>query len=223
MKRFLKIFFSVILIAVIVAAIVLSVFNLIVFATTNSKVYTEDTAQNLSADCIIVLGCSVYIDGTPSPFLKDRVTTAVNLYKQGVAPKILMSGDHGQDDYNEVAVMRDTAMELGVPEEDIYMDHAGFSTYETMYRASEIFGIENAVIVTQGFHIHRAVYDAKALGINAKGVKAQNSGYVVLAKNYVREFLARVKDFFYCIAKPEPTYLGDPIDITGDGRVTNDV
>ena len=122
----------------------------------------------------------------------------------------------------EVGVMRAYAIEHGVPSEDIFMDHAGFSTYETMIRADKIFGIKKAIVVTQAFHLARSVYDCRSFGIDCRGVEAINSGYVVLPKNYVRETVARAKDLIWCIIKPAPTYMGDSIDIHGNGEVTVD-
>ena len=170
-------------------------------------------------DCIIVLGCGVW-GKTATPLLSDRLDAAIALYKAGVAPKLLMSGDHGRKDYDEVSVMRQYALDRGVPSEDIFMDHAGFSTYETMYRAWDIFGVKKAAVVTQKYHLYRALYDARAFGIEADGTVA--TGHVFAQQPYweFREALARVKDFIWCIIKPEPTYRGEKIDITGNGEVT---
>ena len=131
-----------------------------------------------------------------------------------------MSGDHGQKDYDEVSVMRQYALDRGVPSEDIFMDHAGFSTYETMYRAWDIFGVKKAIVVTQKYHLYRALYDAKAFGIHADGVIA--TGHVFAAQTMwnMREALARVKDFVWCVFKPEPTFRGEKIDIAGNGEET---
>ncbi len=173
-------------------------------------------------DCIIVLGCLVKEDGMPSDMLRDRLERGVALYAEGAAPKILMSGDHGREDYDEVNAMKQYAMDAGVPSEDIFMDHAGFSTYETMYRAKEIFGAERVLVVTQEYHLYRAVYIAQQLGMQADGVNADYHSYMGQGMRDFREVLARCKDFTMCIAKPEPTYLGETILLTGSGDVTND-
>ena len=133
-----------------------------------------------------------------------------------------MSGDHGSVGYNEVGIMKKYALEQGVQEEHIFMDHAGFSTYESMYRAKEVFKAGRIVIVTQGYHLPRAIKCAEALGLEAYGVPSDLRSYGKDLYNNVREIAARVKDFFYCIIKPEPTYLGEAIPISGDGNVTND-
>ncbi|SCW40732.1 protein SanA, affects membrane permeability for vancomycin [Ruminococcaceae bacterium YRB3002] len=222
--RIFKKMLAVLLIAGLVAALSFGVANTIVVMSTDSVLYDLDeiSGPEEDCDCIIVLGCGVYDDETPTPFLHDRLATAVSLYHQGYAPKILMSGDHGRDDYNEVGVMRKFALDNGVPSEDIFMDHAGFSTYETMIRAKEIFGISKAIVVTQSYHLARSVYDCRAFGIDCKGVRAIQGNYIVKPYNYVRESIARCKDLIWCIFKPAPTYRGPAIDIHGNGEVTLD-
>jgi vancomycin permeability regulator SanA len=145
--------------------------------------------------------------------LRDRLDCAIELYNKGVADKIIMSGDHGRTEYDEVNTMKNYAVSKGVPADDVYLDHAGFSTYDTVYRAKEIFCVEKAVIVTQKYHLYRAVYNARSLGIDAYGVNSDPFRYVGQTMRDIREAAARVKDFFYCIFKPEPTYLGEKIDI----------
>ncbi len=182
----------------------------------------EEAAKLEGVDCIIVLGCQVKEDGRLSDMLHDRLKRAVELYHADAAPKLLMSGDHGKENYNEVGAMKNYAIENGVPSEDVFMDHAGFSTYETAYRAKEIFRAKKVIIVTQEYHLHRALYIARKLGMEAYGVSSDYHTYVGQGKRDVREVLARCKDFFTTIIKPQPTYLGDPIPISGNGDVTND-
>ncbi len=182
----------------------------------------EDAAALEDVDCILVLGCLVKADGTPSDMLADRISVGVTLYENGTSPKLLMSGDHGQKEYDEVNTMKSCAIDAGVPSADIFMDHAGFSTYESVYRAKEIFGADKIVIVTQEYHLHRALYVADALGIEAYGVSADLRTYAGQTKRDVREVLARIKDMAYALFKPQPTYLGDPISLDGNGDVTND-
>ncbi len=187
--------------------------------STEKYILTPEEAGS-GYDCILVLGCGVYGD-TPSHMLEDRLLQGVELYKNGASERLLMSGDHGRQDYDEVNVMKDFAVERGIASENIFMDHAGFSTYESMYRAKEIFKAQRILIVTQGYHLHRAIYDARALGIEACGVASDPRTYSGQAYRDVREILARNKDFIYCIVKPEPTYLGEEIPIDGNGDVTN--
>lgn len=209
--------------ACVVGIYALSV-NVYMVNTTKDKILTaEDSAELDDVDCILVLGAGVQ-GTTLSHMLEDRVLTGINLYELGSAPKILMSGDHGQDDYDEVNAMKDYAKDKGVPSEDIFMDHAGFSTYESIYRARDIFGCKKIIIISQKYHLHRAIYVAEYLGIEAYGVDSQLRPYAADTNIYntIREFLARNKEFIYVRLNPEPTYLGEPIPISGNGDITND-
>ncbi len=170
-------------------------------------------------DCVLVLGCQVKSDGTPSHMLEDRLKTAVAL---GDGYTYLMSGDHGQESYNEVAVMKQFAIDSGIPSEKVFMDHAGFSTYESIYRAKHIFGAKRILIITQKYHLFRALHIANALGVDAWGISADLRPYSGQFFREVREVLARVKDFGMSIFQPKSTYLGNPIDLSGSGDVTND-
>lgn len=202
--------------------ILLFFINFFVVETTKSQIL--DGAKRTSikdADAILVLGAGIWID-KPSPMLEDRLLEAINLYEQNVAPKIIMSGDHARVEYDEVNSMKSFAIEKGIPSEAIFMDHAGFSSYESIYRAKEIFGVKKIIIVTQKYHLYRALYIANQLGIEAYGVPSNPRNYVGQTKREIREILARNKDVFQCILKPKPTYLGESIPITGSGDITND-
>lgn len=172
---------------------------------------------------IIVLGCQVKDDGSLSHMLRDRLMRGLEVYEAGAAPKLLMSGDHGREDYDEVGAMKNYAIENGVPSEDIFMDHAGFSTYETVYRAKEIFEADKVIIVTQEYHLYRALYIAKQLGVEAYGVSSDLNTYAGQSMRDFREVLARCKDWAMCIFKPEPKYLGEAIPVSGNGDLTNDI
>ena len=182
----------------------------------------EQAAQLTDMDCILVLGCKVGTDGTLSHMLEDRLRQGVALYDLGAAPKLLMSGDHGTAEYDEVDAMKRYAVDAGVPSCDVFMDHAGFSTYESVYRAKEVFEVERVIIVTQEYHLSRALYIAEAFGLEAWGVDADYRTYWGQVKRDVREILARVKDFGMTIFRPEPTYLGETIPISGSGLLTHD-
>ena len=190
-------------------------------ASVKDQIITLDEATKLDADAILVLGARVWDNGSPSGVLEDRLDTGISAYQAGVSDRLLMSGDHGQDDYDEVNAMKDYALEQGIPSENIFMDHAGFSTYESVYRARDIFQVKTVLIVTQEYHLYRALYIARALGLDAYGVAADRSVYSGIVGFEAREILARVKDFFYTLIQPLPTYLGDVIPITGDGNATN--
>ncbi|MBE6563229.1 MAG: SanA protein [Ruminococcaceae bacterium] len=190
-------------------------------SSTEERIIPEDAATAMEdVDCILVLGCLVRGDGSPSHMLSDRIDTGISLYKTGAAPKLLMSGDHGRENYDEVGTMKDIAVAEGIPSADVFEDHAGFSTYESLYRAKEIFGVKKVIIVTQKYHLYRALYIARSLGIEAYGVHADLRTYSGQMNREVREILARVKDFGTSALKPEPTYLGEFIPISGDGDIT---
>ena len=217
--RILKFFLVIMLIGM---AVVLGINFYVVWSSEDKLISAGHTDSTLDADCILVLGAGIRDDGSPTPMLADRLDTAIEIYKSGAAPKLLMSGDHSREDYDEVQTMKDYAIEKGIPSEDIFMDHAGFSTYESLYRARDIFQAENIVIVTQKYHLYRALYTADALSLNAHGVPADTKKYGGQTYRDLREILARNKDFLTAIYKPKPTYLGDSIPVNGNGNVTND-
>lgn len=207
----------------LIGGLALILINARVKSVTKNSILTIEEAKELEdIDCIIVLGCQVKADGTLSHMLRDRLERGLELYKQEAASKIIMSGDHGQVDYDEVNAMKQYAIENGVPSEDVFMDHAGFSTYETVYRARDIFEARKVIIVTQEYHLYRALYIAKQLGVEAYGVSADLNRYAGQSIRDLREILARNKDFAKCIFKPEPTYLGEAIPVSGNGDATND-
>lgn len=196
--------------------------NFFVIAKTKNKILTEEQAKELEdVDCILILGAGIWGEN-PSPMLEDRLLQGIALYQNGVSNKIIMSGDHGKENYDEVNVMKRFAIEKDVKSEDIFMDHAGFSTYESMYRAKDIFKAKKILIVTQKYHIYRAIYVAEQLGLEAYGVNSDPRTYAGQAMRDLREILARDKDWLKCIIKPKPTYLGDTIPVSGNGDITND-
>ena len=200
-----------------ITAISLSVYMV---KATEKNIFTADTFKNdEKADCILILGAGVK-DDKPKPMLRDRLLTGIELYKSGAAEKIIMSGDHGRADYDEVNVMRSFAIEQGVRAEDIFLDHAGFSTYDSVYRAKNIFGAENIIIVSQKYHLYRALYISEKLDVKAAGVSPNLNTYGGQLKRDIREIIARDKDFFKCIIKPEAEIMGDKIPLDGDGSIT---
>lgn len=204
------------------AAAVYGINAYVVYSTEGFVLSPEDAAALEDVDCILVLGCQVRNNGVPSHMLEDRLRRGVELYEADAAPKLLMSGDHGQLEYNEVVAMKQYALDTGICSADVFMDHAGFSTYESMYRAREIFQADKIIIVTQEYHLYRALHIARSMGIEAYGVSADYRTYSGQGSRDVREVLARVKDFGTSLFKPDPTYLGEPIPITGSGDATND-
>ena len=216
-----KVLICLLVIIVLIAIIVICI-NIYVKQSTKKQIKREEECSDIKdVDCIIVLGAAVWGD-KPSPMLEDRLLEGISLYKKGVSKKIIMSGDHGQSEYDEVNIMKEYAIEKGVPSEDIFMDHAGFATYDSIYRAKEIFGAKKIIIVTQEYHLYRALHIANRLGIEAYGVGSDPQKYAGQIYRELREILARNKDFVKCIIKPEPRLLGEKIDITSSGDVTND-
>lgn len=223
MKRWSMGILKILVVIFLVGTAIMLAINFYVVRSAKDRLVTKGhTDSTIHADCILVLGAGIRADGSPTPMLKDRLDTAIEVYKSGAAPKLLMSGDHSREDYDEVQTMKDYAIDKGVPSEDIFMDHAGFSTYESLYRARDIFQAQNIVIVTQKYHLYRALYTAEALSLQALGVPADTKTYGGQTYRDLREILARNKDFLTSIYKPKPTYLGDTIPVNGNGNITND-
>lgn len=200
---------------------VFAVTNVVTIVGSKGSIVSADEASISSADAIVVLGASVFADGTPSGILQDRLDDGIALYFAGVAPKLIMSGDNGTESYNEVRVMKQYAIAQGVPSEDIFCDHAGFSTYESMYRAKYVFGCQRIVVATQTYHLYRALWSAKSLGMQATGVPSDYHEYQKQLQYDIREVPARTKDFFKALLRMPSTYVGDAISLDQDGDVTN--
>ncbi|MEE1225427.1 MAG: ElyC/SanA/YdcF family protein [Clostridia bacterium] len=221
-KKLIRIFIILVILFVSGVTAVLSV-NAYVKHAGGENIISPDKINEIGeADCIIILGCQVFSDGTLSAMLHDRVMRGIELYESKAAPKLIVSGDHGRKEYDEVNAMKKYAIDAGIPSENIFMDHAGFSTYESMYRAKEIFKAEKIIVVTQEYHLYRALYIAQKLGMEAYGVSSDYRPYYGQTYREVREILARCKDFATTLFKPEPTFLGEAIPVSGNGNLTND-
>lgn len=201
-------------------SVLMAINNRVVLSTSERIISVEEAAE-LDADCILVLGAGVNGE-QPSLMLADRLERGLQLYFAGASEKLLMSGDHGRVDYDEVNVMKEQAVLAGAESSDVFMDHAGFSTYESLYRARDVFLAKRVIIVTQPYHLPRALYIAEELGLEAWGVGAEGEDYYGQSYRNAREVLARAKDVFFCLSKPEPTFLGETIPVWGDGNATND-
>ena len=182
----------------------------------------EETAafKALDADCIMVLGAVIIDSETPSQMLRDRLDAAIMLYKAGAAPKILLTGDNGTNEHNEIHVMLNYTRKAGVPDEDIFCDHAGFSTYESCYRAGSIFQVKKMIVVTQRYHLYRALYLAKKMGYEVLGAASDQELYAGQFAREIREVAARNKDFFL-VRTSAGAMGGEEIPITGDGTVSH--
>lgn len=217
-KIFKKIIIAILCICLLGGIAVVGI-NAYMISYANKYILTEEDLKSEDFDCIMVLGAGLW-GGEPSPMLQERLDFGLIAYETECSEKLLMSGDHGRKEYDEVNKMKEVAVQNGVLADNVFMDHAGFSTYESMYRARNVFQVEKMVIVTQEYHLYRAVYNARKLGIDAYGFAADRLEYPIY--NDVREALARLKDFFYCIVEPEPTYLGEVIPISASGSLTDD-
>lgn len=216
MKRLIKWLFRalgfLVALAVLAGLLALGGSGFVVWQSKDRILTLEDTPP-AGADCVLVLGCGVYADGSPTPMLADRLQRGVQLYQAGWADKVLLSGDNRSQYYNELATMKRVCLELGVPEEDIALDYAGLSTYDSVYRARDIFGVKSLVIVTQEYHLYRALYLADALGLEAWGVAADGQNYRGQTMRDLREILARDKDILWALFQPKPHHLGDPVPL----------
>ena len=205
--------------ASLMLTLVMTVSSSMVKLTAESIVTTDALSPDTDYDCILVLGAGVRDDGTPSDMLYDRVSVSAEVYAALGDTPLLMSGDH-TGDYNEVGVMKSLATELGVPSEDIFLDHEGYSTYESLYRAKQVFGAKKIIIITQEYHLHRALYIARELGMEAVGVSADLRPYRLQGRYNAREHLARFKDFFTAAKGDYDGHLDPPVDLNGDGNLT---
>ena len=203
------------------AVLLLAGTNAIVLGTTVNDLKKTEEVAGYQADAIVVLGAQVYPNGQPSHVLQDRLDCGAALYAAGAAPKIIVSGDNGTPTNNEVEAMKRYLVNLGIPSEDIFCDHAGFATYDSMYRAKHVFGCERIVVATQTYHLYRSLYIAHSLGIEAVGVPSEARLYGGQPWFSTREAAARTKDFFKSLVQPESTFVGDPISLQQSGDVTN--
>jgi SanA protein len=184
------------------------------------KPFAARLGQGEVADCALVLGARVYADGTVSPVLEDRLEIGLRLYREGRARRILVSGDHGSAAYDEVNAMRRWLEARGVPEADIFLDHAGFDTYSSMARARDVFHARRVIVVTQRFHLPRALYIARKLGLEADGAEADLRRYPGALYSETREIASRTRAFLDVATHRVPRHLGPPMPLSGDGRVT---
>ncbi len=215
MKKVIKYIIIICLILGIIAFII----NLYVTMSTRKQIFEKPNITG--TDCILILGAGVWGD-KPSPMLEDRLLKGKELYENGVSKKIIVSGDHGRKEYDEVNIMKKYLIDNGIPSEDIFMDHAGFSTYDSIYRVKEIFGAKKIIIVTQKYHLYRAIYISNKLDLESYGVYANPRKYVGRVFREIREVIARNKDFLKTIIKPSSKYLGEKINLNDDGNITND-
>ncbi len=220
MRRGVKIMLILAILAILSSGVVLAL-DQYVQVIGKQTLKTIDTVE--PAQAILILGAYVHPNGEVSRMLKDRLDFGLMLYQAGSAPKIIVSGDHGSKSYDEVLAMCDYLEAAGVPPEDIFMDHAGFNTYDSIYRMKAIFEVNDAIVVSQEYHVVRAAYIARQLGLRVQSVASDTYVYEKMPIYRLREIGARVKAIWMAgIVKPNPTYLGDKIPISGSGLKTRD-
>ena len=202
---------------VFIIVIIGSTFIINLHMINSSKDRIIDNPNIDNVDAILVLGCKAYQDH-PSLMLEERLLKAIDVYNE-TNYKLLLSGDHGTYEYDEINVMANYMIDNDIPKEDIFVDHAGFNTYDSIYRAKYVFGAKKVLIITQEYHMYRALYLAEKLGLEAYGIVANDIPYKgIMLKNQIREILSRDKNFFKAIIKPESKYLGEMIDLKGNGN-----
>ena len=190
------------------AALSVCILNIAIVAKTDSQIYGVQNIEDLSDeyDCILVLGAGVRADGSPTPMLDDRLMTAIEAYKEGKSAVLFVSGDSEYEDYRETDTMKTVLLENGVPEENIICDGYGLSTYESMWRIKNVYGYEKVLVVTQRYHLHRALYIADKMGLEADGLDASLRSYGKQIIYSLREYIARTKDFYFTLTLPSPKY-----------------
>jgi SanA protein len=188
----------------------------VVINTGSSKYIYSDIERLPHAQVAVIPGAAILQNGDLSPVLRDRVDMAITIYQKGIVGKILVTGDNSSLAHNEVNPIRNYLLKSGIPDQDIFLDHAGFDTYSSMYRARDVFLVDSMIVVSQAFHLPRAVYIARHLGITTYGMRADRGHY--LFRNDVREIFGDVKALGNLLFDRQPKYLGKQIPITGDGR-----
>ena len=200
-KRHTRTWIGILLVLISVCIIVVTLINSFICLSTSFRIVSlEEVASLTDFDTILVLGCGVKPDGTPSDMLRDRLDACYDLYEQGHFSLVLMSGDHQNEDYDEVGAMQSYAMDKGIPNIVIKCDPMGLSTYESLYRAKYEYGLSKIFIVSQTYHLYRALYIAHSLGLEAYGISADYHAYQFQAFREFREIAARIKDFFQCFS-----------------------
>ena len=207
--------------AVIAMVFLVIMANVIIYTSGNDYLY-EELNDVPRAQVALILGAKVFDDGRLSMMMQDRADSALELYESGKVGKLIMSGDHGTKTYDEVNTVKDYLLEKGVNPEDLFLDHAGFDTYDSLYRARDIFGVKSLIVVTQKFHLPRAVYIGRSLGMEAYGYVADRREYLGMFRNELRESLARSKALLDVVSGAKPKFLGEMIPIEGDSRLSWD-
>ena len=212
-RRLRRIFFQ----ASLTGAVSIGAIWLYAKSGTRSLIYTDIEALPPKY-VAIVFGAGIRPDGTPSKYLKDRLDAGIHLYQKGKVKRLLLSGDNGSKRYDELNVMKNYCLKAGLPPEDIFVDYAGFDTYSTVYRAKDLFKVEEAIMVTQEYHLERALFLGQKMGISSVGYAADKGSYQLARKNEIREQLALVKSVVDVSRRRKPKFHGGDIDIKGESN-----
>ena len=218
--KFIKLFAKILILIIGFFVVGTFLLNEFFYFTEKRSIKSEEEVKDEEADAILVLGCSVYSNMKPSKMLEERLNKVIEVYNNNPT-KIIVSGDHSEY-YNEVEVMKNYLVEAGIPSSDIFMDHEGYSTYASVYRAVKKFGAERLLIITQEYHLYRALYIADAMGIEAIGVAAEGSKYKGQIWRGIREIFARDKDFVQCIFLPKDKGDLTEVSLASNGNATNE-
>ncbi|OUS17070.1 hypothetical protein A9Q93_05165 [Nonlabens dokdonensis] len=214
-------FLNIVVFTVIIAVVGVLILQIHVNRTSRNQIF-NNVEELEPAYTGIVLGASVRPDKSLSPILQDRVDAAFLAYQNKKIKKFLLSGDHGEKNYDEVNAMKNYLNKKGVPDEDIFLDHAGFDTYDTMYRARDVFKVNSSIVFTQEFHLPRAIYLAKNMGLDVQGFIADQRDYPGSNHFARREWLANIKAWMELNIEKSPTYTGPVLPITGDSKLSHD-
>lgn len=206
----------------LLAVVVLAFAVNMVVVISSSAFISDDLEAIPSADAGLILGARVFNDGRLSHMMQDRADAAVELYESGKVKKLLMSGDHGTTEYDEVNTVKNYLLEKGVRPEDLFLDHAGFDTYDSLYRARDIFGAHSVIVVTQKFHEPRAVFIGRSLGMDVHGYIADKREYQGILWNEFREIFSRTKAGVDVVIGAQPKFLGEKIPLDGDSQLSWD-
>ncbi|MBF4485913.1 ElyC/SanA/YdcF family protein [Flavobacterium sp. CSZ] len=216
----MKKYFKIILYLAIIGLVAIVSVNYYVKSSTKKNIYYS-IKKFPKNDVGIIFGAGINGD-QPSKYLKDRLDAGISLYKANRINKILLSGDNGSDEHDELTVMKNYCFNHGVDTTKIFIDYAGFDTYSTMYRAKHIFNIKKATLISQEYHLNRAIYIGQKLGIKSVGYSANNGEYLGYKYVTFREYGSIFKSFFDVLRNREPHFLGNPIDINGVSNYSKD-
>lgn len=219
-RRFRKRRVAIVFVLIMMIAVLLGPISYVWYVSRDVRTSPSAISSLESRPAIIVFGAGVWPDGTPTPYLQNRLDTALQVYQANKVQKILVSGDNSTEHYNEPVAMRNYLVQKGVPENAVVLDHGGLNTYDTCYRAKEIFGVKQAYLTTQAYHLPRAVMTCRVLGVESIGIAAQRQGRDYTASYLLREMVSIYKAGIELVLRPEPLITGKPEPILFENQIT---